>query len=248
MNLLLLGGTTEAAALAHRLAARPDIDATLSLAGRTRRPSSHATPTRSGGFGGADGLAGYLAHHGIDVVVDATHPFAARISANAATACRRMGVPLARLSRAPWQPVAGDRWIHVADPAAAARAVTPLGHRIFLTVGGHSLAAFESVPDKSWLIRSIDPPEPAPALPDWTLIQARGPFELDDEIRLLRDHDVDAIVTKNSGGTATRAKLDAARALGLPVVMIERPDLPEPDAAFDEPAGLLAWLDTRTAS
>lgn len=248
MNLLLLGGTTEATALADQLAARQDIDATLSLAGRTRRPLNYATPTRSGGFGGADGLAEYLARHAIDIVVDATHPFAARMSANAAMACGRMRTPLVRLSRAPWRPMAGDHWIHVRDSAAAARAAATLGHRIFLTVGGNSLAAFESVPDKSWLIRSIDAPEPAPALPDWTLIQARGPFGLDDEIRLLRDRGVEAIVTKNSGGTATRAKLDAARELGLPVVMIERPELPEPDATFEDPAGLLAWLDTCPAS
>lgn len=248
MNLLLLGGTTEATALANRLAARSDIDATLSLAGRTRRPLNYALPTRSGGFGGVDGLIEYLKGHGTDVVVDATHPFAARMSAHAAAACRRTGIPLARLSRAPWRPVAGDHWIHVADPDAAAHAVATLGQRIFLTVGGHSLSSFESVPEKSWLIRSIDPPEPVPALPDWTLIQARGPFGIDDEIRLLRDHEVDAIVTKNSGGTATRAKLDAARELGLPVVMIERPELPEPDAAFDEPAGVLAWLDARPGS
>lgn len=243
MELLLLGGTTEASGLAQQLSERRDIRATLSLAGRTREPLRAPLPTRSGGFGGVDGLANHLARHRIDVVVDATHPFAARMSDHAVQACRRLGIPLVRLSRAPWQPVTGDRWIHVADVSAAAGAVTALGPRVFLSVGGHSLQAFEAVPGKSWLVRSIDPPQPPPAFSDWQLIRARGPFTFADEVRLLREHRVDTLVTKNSGGVATRPKLDAARELGLPVVMIDRPALPEPDAAFDDPDALLAWLD-----
>ncbi len=243
MNLLLLGGTTEATAFARRLGDRPDIRATLSLAGRTRRPLASGLATRSGGFGGAAGLSAYLVEHGIDAVIDATHPFAARISANAATACTERGVPLARLSRPAWEPAAGDRWMHVSDLDDAARVVADLGPRIFLSVGGYSLSAFEAVPGKTWLVRSIDPPEPAPAFDDWRLIQARGPFALADERALLREHAIDAIVTKNSGAAATRAKLDAARELGRPVVMIERPALPAVDAAFDDPEAALAWLD-----
>lgn len=244
MNLLLLGGTSEATALARRLGDRTDIRATLSLAGRTRRPLPSGLATRSGGFGGAVGLSAYLAEHGIDVVIDATHPFAARISANAAAACRERGVPLARLSRPAWRPVTGDRWIHVSDLDGAALAVADLGPRIFLSVGGNSLSAFEAVPGKTWVVRSIDPPNPAPAFSNWTLIQSRGPFALVDERALLRDHAIDAVVTKNSGAAATRAKLDAARELGLPVVMIDRPALPEPDAAFDDPDAAMAWIDS----
>lgn len=243
MNLLLLGGTSEASALARGLGDRTSIQATLSLAGRTRQPLPSNLARRSGGFGGAAGLADWLAEHAIDVVVDATHPFAAQISANAVAACRERGVPLARLSRPAWQPANGDRWIHVPDLDAAARAVADLGPRIFLSVGGYSLSAFETIPGKTWLVRSIDPPEPPPAFADWHLIQARGPFALADERRLLREHAIDAVVTKNSGAAATRAKLDAARELGLPVVMIERPALPAPDIAFDDPEAVLAWLD-----
>ncbi|MDZ7786761.1 MAG: cobalt-precorrin-6A reductase [Halofilum sp. (in: g-proteobacteria)] len=243
MRLLLLGGTTEATELARRLGTRADIHTTLSLAGRTRHPGQAAVPTRSGGFGGVEGLVAHLRSEGIDRVVDATHPFAAQMSANAAHACRAAGVPLARLSRAPWQPGPGDRWIHVADPDAAARAVADLGPRIFLSVGGRSLGPFASVPGKHWLVRSIDPPEPEPGFSDWTLVRARGPFRFEDELELLRTHRIDALVTKNSGGDATRAKLDAARALARPVVIIDRPELPPVDAVFHDPADVLAWLD-----
>lgn len=243
MKLLLLGGTSEASALAQRLGECEAVHATLSLAGRTRRPMATNIASRSGGFGGADGLATWLADHGIDVVVDATHPFAAQMSANAVAACRERGVPLARLSRPAWQAGAGDHWIQVRDLDAAARAVADLGPRIFLSVGGYSLSAFEAVAGKTWLVRSIDAPEPPPAFSDWHLVQARGPFALADERELLRAHAVDAVVTKNSGAAATRAKLDAARELGLPVVMIDRPTLPAPDVACDDPDAVMAWLD-----
>lgn len=243
MNLLLLGGTAEASALAQRIADHPEIRATLSLAGRTRRPRASALATRYGGFGGADGLSAYLVDRGIDAVVDATHPFAAGISANAAAACRRCGVALARLTRPGWTPVPGDRWIQVREIAGAAQAVRRLGPRVFLSVGGQSLSAFAEVPGKIWLVRSIDPPEPPPAFDHWHLIQSRGPFTFAGERALLREHGIDAIVTKNSGAEATRAKLDAARELALPVVMIERPTLPEPDIELDDPDATLAWLE-----
>ncbi len=245
MNVLILGGTGEAARLARALAECTDIAATVSLAGRTQRPLPSALPTRTGGFGGVAGLELYLAEHAIDAVIDATHPFAAQMSIHAVQACRTRGVPLARLQRAPWEATAGDRWLRVADLDEAAEAVRPLGHNIFLTVGAHSLQPFETVADKHWLVRAIDPPAPPPAFADWTLVQARGPFAVDDEITLMREHGVDAVVTKNSGGRMTEAKLSAARELGLPLVVVERPPVPAADAEFDHVEAVIAWLRTR---
>lgn len=245
MNVLILGGTGEAARLARELATADDLSATVSLAGRTQRPLPSALPTRTGGFGGVAGLERYLAEHAIGAVIDATHPFAAQMSANAVAACRTSGVPLARLQRAPWEATAADRWIGVADLEEAAEAVQPLGRNIFLTVGAYSLHPFEALTDKHWVVRTIDPPEPPPAFADWTLVQARGPFALDDELALMHQHAVDAVVTKNSGGRMTEAKIDAARALGLPVVMVERPPVPAADAEFDDVEPVIAWLRAR---
>ena len=223
MKALILGGTTEATALARLLSGHPRIEAAVSLAGRTKQPVLPPLPTRIGGFGGVDGLAAHLAGNGIRAVVDATHPFADRISANAAAACARTGVPLLVLTRKPWTPGEGDRWIGVPDMAAAAEALRPLGDNIFLTIGRQEVAAFEATPDKRYLIRAVDPPEPLPALPRMSLILDRGPFTVEGELALMRGQGVEAIVSKNSGGRATDAKLEAARALGLPVVMVERP-------------------------
>lgn len=242
MNVLILGGTSEAARLATELAHCTDIAATVSLAGRTQRPLPSALPTRTSGFGGVAGLQRYLSEHAIEAVIDATHPFAAQMSANAVSACRALGVPLARLERAPWEETDGDRWVRVPDLAQAAEAVRPLGRNIFLTVGAHSLQPFETVADKHWLVRAIDPPEPPPAFADWTLVQARGPFAVDDEIALMREHAVEALVTKNSGGRMTEGKIAAARSLALPVVIVERPPLPAPDAGFHDVAAVVRWL------
>lgn len=246
MNVLILGGTGEAARLAAELADCADIAATVSLAGRTQRPMPSALPTRTGGFGGVAGLQRYLSEHAIGAVVDATHPFATQMSAHAVTACRALGVPLMRLERAPWVETADDHWIRVQDLAQAAEAVGPLGRNIFLTVGAHSLRPFETVADKHWLVRAIDPPEPPPAFADWTLVQARGPFAVGDEIALMRAHAVEALVTKNSGGRMTEAKIAAARTLALPVVIVDRPRLPVPGAEFHDAAAVKSWL--RTAS
>ena len=223
LKALILGGTTEAAALARRLAGHPRIDARVSLAGRTKNPVLPPLPTRIGGFGGAEGLAAHLAAEGIAAVVDATHPFAARIAANAAAACRRNGVPLRVLTRAPWVAGKADRWIPVPDMPAAAEALRRLGEGVFLTIGRQEVAAFEPVPDKRYLIRAVDPPEPPPALPRMTLILDRGPFTVEGELALMCEHGIAVVVSKNSGGRATDAKLEAARQLGLPVVMVERP-------------------------
>lgn len=242
MKALILGGTTEATALAKLLAGHQGIEATVSLAGRTRNPVLPPLPTRIGGFGGAAGLAEFLRDNAIEAVVDATHPFADQISANAAAACREAGVRLLVLTRRPWAAGEDDRWIPVSDMGAAAEALRPLGEGVFLTIGRQELAPFEAVPDKRYLIRAVDPPEPMPALPDATLILDRGPFTLEGELALLREHRIDALVSKNSGGRATDAKLEAARRLGLPVVMVERPPgngVPEVYAAEDA----VRWLE-----
>lgn len=244
MNLLLLGGTAEARELATGLAARRDIVTTLSLAGATRRPRAMPVPVRRGGFGGIAGLARYLVAQDIDHVIDATHPFAATMSANADAACRASGGMLWRLERPAWRPGPGDDWRAVADSAAAARHLADFGRRVFLSVGSRSLAPFAAVPGKHWIVRVIDPPDPSPAFDDWTLIQARPPFTLADEIALLAREQVEVLVTKNSGAPATAAKLAAARELGVPVVMIERPALPVGPRVFADPATLLSALDT----
>ncbi|MDN3516461.1 cobalt-precorrin-6A reductase [Aquisalimonas lutea] len=242
MNVLILAGTGEASALAHRLADHPIIRARMSLAGRTRQPEAQALPSRVGGFGGVQGLVQYLRDQGIDALVDATHPFAAGMTANAAAAARATGVPLALLARPDWTPAPDDRWLRVPDLEGAAEALHPLGRRVLVTTG-RKLAAFERVPDKRYVIRTIDPPEPRPALPDAVYLQSRGPFRLEDELALLREHAIDVLVTKASGGGATRAKLDAARQCGIPVVMVERPPPPEGVVSFTDPADVVTWLE-----
>lgn len=242
MRLLILGGTTEATALSCRLERRVDIDATLSLAGRTQNPSLPVIPCRIGGFGGAEGLKAYLVEQKIDAVIDATHPFAAQMSSNAAAACAGAGVTLAVLSRPPWQRRDGDRWIEVADMHAAADALGPVPRRVFLTVGGLQLGAFAQAPHHYYLVRTIDEPAAIAALPNHTLILARGPFDVAAEIVLMRSERIDLLVTKNSGGTATEAKLSAARSLNIPVVMVQRPAAGNAVqlGSIDE---ALAWID-----
>lgn len=242
MKLLLLGGTAEARELAAALAARPDLDVVLSLAGTTNAPARFALPVRRGGFGGVDGLSRYLAEQAIDAVIDATHPFAAAMSAHAVAACTTMNVPLLRIERSAWQPEPGDDWHVVADAPAAAKQLTDFGARVFLSVGARSLSPFENVHGKHWIVRSIEAPEPAPAFENWTLIRARPPFSVAEEIALLCDYEVDVLVTKNSGGRATEAKLAAARRLGIPVLMIARPALPEPERRFVSVEALIAAL------
>ncbi len=225
-RILLLGGTTEARQLAEQLSGREGLSVTLSLAGRTVNPLAHPVPVRSGGFGGAEGLAEYLASQRIGLLVDATHPYAARISANAAEAATRAGVPILALRRRPWQAVEGDQWTTV-DGAEEAVAVLGLAPRkLFLALGRQELGPFEAAPQHSYLIRSVDPVEPPLGVPDATYLLARGPFAEADERTLLERHGIDAIVAKNSGGTATYGKIAAARALGIEVLMFRRPVLP----------------------
>jgi precorrin-6A/cobalt-precorrin-6A reductase len=224
MRLLILGGTTEASALARHIAGRPDIDPILSLAGRTRHPVAPPIPFRTGGFGGVAGLKTYLAETKIDAVIDATHPFAAQMSLHAAQACHDLKLPLVQFTRPSWRPTQGDRWRPVPDMAAAANALGTSPRRVLLTVGGLQLTAFAAAPQHHYVVRTIDPPQIVDAMPDHRLILARGPFALEDEIALMQDERIDVLVTKNSGGTATEAKLEAARRLGIEVVMVERPE------------------------
>lgn len=241
MRVLILGGTTEASALARLIAGDPRFDATLSLAGRTAAPAEQPVAMRSGGFGGVAGLARHLEANGIAAVVDATHPYAARISANAVAACRQAGVPLASLARAAWEPQPGDRWIGVPSTEAAVQALGTSKRRVFVTVGRQELPLFAAAPQHRYLARLIEPPQGVRLPPDLVLVRQRGPFDLDAERRLLRDEAIEIVVSKNAGGSATYAKIEAARALGLPVVMIARPDKPAGHVVAS-PAGAMAWL------
>jgi precorrin-6A/cobalt-precorrin-6A reductase len=239
-RLLILGGTAEAVELARACVARPGLEVISSLAGRTRTPGLPPGEVRIGGFGGAAGLARFLADRRIDRVIDATHPFAAQIGAHAEQACRKARVPRVRLLRPPWTRQPGDNWIDVADLAEAAQRLPELGRRVFLTVGHQDLGAFARV-DLWFLVRTIEPPGVLP-LRHGQWLAGRGPFAVEDELALLRAHAIDVLVTKASGGAATYAKLAAARQLGLPVVMIRRPP-PPPGPVVDCVEAALAWLE-----
>jgi precorrin-6A/cobalt-precorrin-6A reductase len=223
MRVLILGGTTEASALAALIAGDARFDATLSLAGRTASPRPQPIATRVGGFGGADALARWLHDEKIEAVVDATHPYADQISANAVLACRQAGVPLASFVRPAWAPEPGDKWQNVSTTDAAAAVLGSMPHRVFLSLGRQELAAFAAAPQHHYLARTVDAPQGIDLPPDIRIVRARGPFDRTAEERLLIDEKIEIIVSKNSGGSATYAKIAAARALGLPVVMIARP-------------------------
>jgi precorrin-6A/cobalt-precorrin-6A reductase len=222
MRVLILGGTHEAFQLAEQMAAQGGVDFISSLAGRTRAPRLPKGQVRTGGFGGADGLARYLREEGITHLVNATHPFAAQISANAVAAAGAAGIPLLRLLRPAWTALQDDRWVAARHATEAAELCRREGGRIFLTLGSGELEAFTEIRNVHFLVRMIDAPERLP-LHDYRVITARGPFSPQDELRLLAEHHIGLIVAKNSGGEATYAKIDAARRMGLPVVMIARP-------------------------
>jgi precorrin-6A/cobalt-precorrin-6A reductase len=240
-HVLILGGTTEGRALAAALvpSARR---VTSSLAGRVAQPRLPAGEVRIGGFGGPDGLAAWLRAEGVDAVVDATHPFAAGISDNAALAAAATGVPLLVLRRPGFTPVDGDRWHPVNSLAAAAELLPGLGQRVFLTSGRQGIGAFAHLDGIHFLARSVDPPEP-PLPPSLEVLLDRGPFTLDGERALLRRHRIDVLVTKDSGGAATAPKLTAARELGLPVVVVVRPPVPAGVPVAEDVEGALNWLD-----
>ncbi len=226
-RLLILGGTGEAVALAHRLGRLPGLKIITSLAGRTRAPAAVPGDMRSGGFGGVSGLVKYLLEHRIDLVIDATHPFAARMTANAAAACLAADVPRLVLSRPPWQSQPRDRWVRVPHAQAAAAALSELGRRVFLSTGRQDLAPFAGLGRIWFLVRAIDEPAAPLPLENYEVILGRGPFAAEDEAALMQAHGIAVLVSKNSGGQATHGKIEAARRLGLPVVMIDRPAVPE---------------------
>ena len=241
LKVLILGGTTEASALARQVAGDAQLAPLLSLAGRTTNPRPQPIPVRVGGFGGIAGLATFLRGEAIDAVIDATHPYADQMSAHAVAACRETGVPLASLVRPEWTRETGDRWQVVANTEGAADALGREPRRIFLSLGRQDLHVFARAPQHHYLARLIEPPDQTTLPPDLRLLQARGPFDRASEERLLRAERIDVVVSKNAGGAATYAKVEAARALGLPVVMIARPHKPAGIVMTDVEA-CVAWL------
>ncbi|MFL5259451.1 MAG: cobalt-precorrin-6A reductase [Hyphomicrobiales bacterium] len=226
-RILILGGTREARELAERLVMEGAFP-TTSLAGATKAPARPQGDLRIGGFGGVRGLTDYLASGGFEALVDAAHPFAAQISAHAAEAASLTGVPIIRLERPPWEPQPRDKWHMFADHLSAANAVLT-GDRLFLTVGRKELAPFFEREDVTGIVRTIEALDPVPR--GWALVRSRPPFEVAAECALMKGHGVDVLVTKNSGGNDTRAKLDAARELGVRVIMINRPRKPNVETA-----------------
>jgi precorrin-6A/cobalt-precorrin-6A reductase len=247
VRVLILGGTGEGRLLADSLAHLPDLEVITSLAGRVAEPLLPSGTVRIGGFDGIDGLAGYLRTARIDCVVDATHPFATQITTHADRACGRVGMPLLVVRTPGWTERDGDRWHRVPDTDTAARiaAAAPPGV-VLLTIGRLGLASFGADATHDYVIRTIDDPDPAVVLPHrHTLIAARGPFTLDDERTLMRSRRIALLVTKDSGGTATAAKLTAARELDVPVVMIDRPAPPDDVITVPTAAEAMRWVTTR---
>ncbi|OAN80856.1 cobalt-precorrin-6A reductase [Jannaschia sp. EhC01] len=239
-NLLILGGTTEATALA-RAVAEAGIAGTVSFAGRVARPVRQPLPQRVGGFGGVAGLKDYLTTERITHVVDATHPFAAQMSRNAIAACAQADVPLQALTRPPWLAQERDTWTHVPNIAGAVAALDRPACRVMLAVGRMHLAEFAPNPQHFYLLRLVDPPKSALPLPQTEVLISRGPFTQADDKALMLAHGIELVVSKNAGGTGAYAKIAAARSLGLPVIMIDRPAIPDrPEVAA--PAEVLDWL------
>jgi len=239
-NLLILAGTTEATALARAVAER-GLTGTVSFAGRVARPLRQPLPQRVGGFGGAEGLARYLRDANISHVIDATHPFAAQMSRNAVEGCALANVPLVALTRPSWTPEEGDLWQPAADIEAAVSALDRPRMRVLLAVGRMHLGAFAPNPQHSYLLRLVDPPADPLPFPDATVVVDRGPFSEAEDRALMEAHGIELVVSKNSGGTGAYAKISAARALAIPVIMIDRPPQPARHevSTVDE---ALAWL------
>jgi precorrin-6A/cobalt-precorrin-6A reductase len=245
-RVLILGGTGEARELAQAIADRfgEAVEVINSLAGRTETPGVLAGTVRIGGFDGADGLRSYLREQAIDLLIDATHPFATRISHNAAAAADQASVPRLMLIRPPWPRHPLDRWIEVGDVSDAARILPRVGKRAFLTLGSAELSAFHALTDTFFLIRTVDEPKARLPLADYQLMTGKGPFDLAMERQILTHHRIDVVVSKASGGEATAAKLIAAREASLPVIMITRP-LPPAGERVDTVAEAVAWLAAR---
>ncbi|SPJ23000.1 cobalt-precorrin-6A reductase [Palleronia abyssalis] len=239
-HVLVLGGTTEATALCRAMA-DAGVPGTISFAGRVERPVRQPLPQRVGGFGGVAGLAAYLRAHRVTHLIDATHPFAAQMSANAVAASEQAGVPLLALTRPPWTPGPDDNWTLVTDIAAAVQALDVPPRRVMLAVGRMHLPEFAANPQHFYLLRLVDPTDGPLPMPDTHVEVSRGPFTEEGDRALMRANRIDMVVSKNAGGTGARAKLDAARALGLPVLMIDRPPLPTRRQVHDV-ADAMAWI------
>ena len=240
---LILGGTSEAHALANA-AARVGLDAIYSYGGRTRAPPGQPVPIRVGGFGGANGLADYISRENITHVVDATHPFAVEISHNAVAACMSNGTPLIALVRPPWVKEPGDIWTEVIDIASAVSALPAEPARVFLAIGRQHIAPFGAKPQHAYTLRFVDPPHEALPLANAEVLVSRGPFSFHGELDMMRARRIEWIVARNSGGAGARAKIDAARELGLPVVMIKRPELPD-RMRVESVVEVMHWLGHR---
>jgi precorrin-6A/cobalt-precorrin-6A reductase len=239
MRALILGGTADASSLASEIA-RAGIDAVYSYGGRTRSPVSQPLQTRVGGFGGPDGLAAYIQRESITHVIDATHPFAAEISRNAVRACAMTDTPLLALERPPWPKTPGDVWIDVEDVTSAVMALPDHPARVFLAIGRQHIAPFSLKPQHAYTLRFVDHPEAELPFPADVMV-SRGPFSFDSELETLRSRGVTWMVSRNSGGDGARAKIDAARALRIPVVMIARPKLPD-RKRVETVADVMTWL------
>ncbi len=251
-RVLILGGTGEAAVLATKIEQIPGVEAIASFAGRTEQTRAEINPvsstnrvsTRTGGFGGVNGLVDYLRSQQINFIIDVTHPFAAQISFNAAQAADECGIPRLMLVRPAWEKQPGDNWISVPNNQGAAEVLPGLAERIFLTIGRQELSAYAHLKDIWFLMRMIEPPAADVPVPPGKLLLERGPFSLAQERSLLQEYQIGAIVSKNSGGNATYAKIIAARELGIPVVMVQRPPVPEGEKVADVDS-VLEWLKTR---
>jgi precorrin-6A/cobalt-precorrin-6A reductase len=241
LRVLILGGTAAANRLAQAVASDPRIDAVLSYAGRTENPTPPPIAWRLGGFGAVAGLVDYLRAENIARVVDATHSFAAQMSAHAVAACAEADVPLLALERPPWQRAPGDHWIEVDDLAAAAEALGTAPRRVFLGIGRLHLKTFAAHPQHAYLVRLVDPPRASLPLPDAEVIVARGPFDRAGDRAMLTNYRADIIVAKNAGGYSASAKIEAARDLALPVVMVRRPFIPAREKV-ETVAEVLRWL------
>jgi precorrin-6A/cobalt-precorrin-6A reductase len=246
MRVLILGGTTEASELTRLLAADRRFETTVSLAGRTANPKMQPVRTRIGGFGGVEGLVAWLAQEQMQAVIDATHPYADQISSNAVAACAQLALPLASIVRPAWQVRPGDNWLDVASSEAAADALGVEPRNVFLSLGRLELGAFVNAPQHHYVARTIDPPGDVVLPPDIRFLFGRGPFDREAENALLEREKIDVLVSKNSGGAATYAKIEAARGFGIPVVMIARPHKLR-GHALENASEAVAWLEQRLA-
>ncbi|MEB3177557.1 MAG: cobalt-precorrin-6A reductase [Nostocaceae cyanobacterium] len=240
-RVLILSGTGDASKLAAQLAQISGVEVITSLAGRTQNPVTPAGIVRVGGFSGAEGLAEYIRAEKIDVLIDATHPYAAQISLHAAAAANLCKIPHLMFVRPSWEPVCGDDWIDVNSVETAVDMLQNIAQRVFLTVGRQQLAAFAHLDNLWFLMRLIDPPSTDALVPPGKILYARGPFAVENEYQLLQEYQIDTLVSKNSGGDATYAKIIAARQLGVKVVMVKRPATP-PGETVSDGSDALAWV------